>query len=240
MHHARQHRFGPGLTLLGRRLLVVYGVLYAITLLSEHWLNIPLYSMLSLRPESPEAFRIWQPFTAPFVHSPYAPLGFLIDCLVLYFFLGTVEGLLGSAGVIRLFLAATLGAEFFGAGFGHLLGFQAPYAGMMPFLLSLVVVFGLAIPDATILLLFVLPVKARYISYGTILVTVVTLMAKANPQGAYHLGGILFGWLSFRWRESLGQLEIMGLKYRRWRLSRRKAKFRVIDGEGGGKGPTIH
>lgn len=240
MHYARQSRFGSGLTPLGRRLLIIYGVLYGAALLSEHWLNMPLYSMLSLRTETPDLFRFWQPFSAPFIHDPYAPIGFLIDCLVLYFFLGTVEGMLGTAGVIRLFAAATLGAEILGFAFGYLLGFQAPYAGMMPFLLSLIVVFGLAIPDATVLFMFVLPVRARYISYGTVLVTVITLLAKANPQGAYHLGGILFGWLAFRWQDSAGHMERMALKYRRWRISRRKSKFRVIDGEGDGKGPTIH
>jgi hypothetical protein len=38
---------------------------------------------------------------------------------------------------------------------------------MMPSLLSLIVIFGLLSPEATILLMFILPIKAKYLSYGT-------------------------------------------------------------------------
>jgi len=98
---------------------------------------------------------------------------------------------------------------------------------MMPSLLALIVVFGLLNPEATILLMFVLPVKAKYLSYGTILITFLTFLAKANPHGAYHLGGILFGWLYLK-----GFLDPkrLYLKILEWRLARRRSRLKVISG----------
>ena len=53
----------------------------------------------------------------------------------------------------------------------------------MPSLLTLIVVFGLLRPEATILLMFVLPIKAKYISYGTLIVTVVAAAIAVSDPG---------------------------------------------------------
>ncbi|HHC25004.1 MAG TPA: hypothetical protein ENK58_06270, partial [Desulfobacterales bacterium] len=78
------HGFGSGLSPLGKKLLIIYGTIYVLELLSEHWFGIPLVSMLMLWPLSLPDFHFWQIFTHPFIHDPLSPVAFLINCLVFY------------------------------------------------------------------------------------------------------------------------------------------------------------
>ncbi len=234
--------FGTRLTRLGKRLLVLYGAIYVAELLLEHWLNVPVVAYLQLYPPGLENFHFWQILTHPFIHSPQAPVGFLINCLVLYFFAAPVEFALGSGRFLTLFYLAAFGGALAGMAFGGVAGFNLPFMGMLPSLLALIIVFGLLNPDATILFMFILPVKARYISYGTAGITLLTFLAKGNPAGAYHLGGILCGFIYFKAPGSLLDPRMMRLKYLQWRLKRRKSRFMVIDGSKGKDDdkPTYH
>ncbi len=237
-------QFGSGLTRVGRILLLVYGTVYVLELLSEHWLHLPIVRHLVLYPPGHPLFRFWQILTHPFLHDPNAPLGFLITCLVFYFFSAPVEQRFGTRGFLVLFYVSAAGAAVTGLLLSAVTGLGGPFFGMLPSLLSLIVVFGLMHPEATILLMFVLPVKAKYLSYGTVLVTVLTFLAKANPNGAYQLGGILLGYIVFRGPGNL-------LHPRHWvqsfllrRVRKRRDRFTVIEGSKGkdtdDRGPTYH
>ena len=233
--------FGSTLTPLGKKLLLLYGTLYILELLWVHWLKVPITLMLALHPYAAESFHIWQLITHPFIHNPQAPIGFLINCLIFYFFAGSVEQALGTRRFLILFYAAALGAALCGLAFSSMSGFSAPFMGMLPSLLALIVVFGLLNPEATILLMFILPVKAKFISYATILITLLTFLAMANPHGAYHLGGILVGFIYIKGPRNLLDPSAIHLKYLEWRLKQKKARFKVIDGDKGTKNkPTIH
>ena len=223
--------FGSQLTLLGKRMLLIYGGIYIFELLLEHWLNVPITQQLMLYPFSSDYFHVWQIITHPFIHAPEAPVSFLINCLVFYFFAAPVETRFGFKHFLILFYLSAFGGFVCGQLFSGVSGFYAPFMGMLPSLLSLVVVFGLLNPDATILLMFILPVKAKYLSYGTILITLLTFLAKVNPHGAYHLGGILFGYIYFRGPRTIFNPKLLYLRYLQWQLKRKKAKFSVIDGD---------
>ena len=178
---------------------------------------------------------------ALFIHDPNAPFGFLINALMLYFFAAPVENTLGSKRFLVLFYFAALGSVLFGLALSGVSGFNMPFMGMLSSLLALLVIFGLLNPEATILLMFILPVKAKYISYGTVLITVLTFLAKANPYGAYHLGGIFFGYLYFRGPKRVFDPNLIYLRYLQWQLKRKKAGFRVIDGDKENEDkPTYH
>ena len=82
--------FGTRLTRLGKRLLILYAAVYVAELLLEHWFNIPVAAYLQLYPPGSDYFHFWQILTHPFIHDPQAPIGFLINCLVLYFFAAPV------------------------------------------------------------------------------------------------------------------------------------------------------
>ena len=181
--------------------------------------------------------------THPFVHDPGAPIGFLINCLVFYFFAGTIESALGTRKFLMFYAMAALGGALAGLLFSLMAAtFNVPYAGMMPSLLALIVAFGLLHPEATILLMFILPIKAKYISYGTLIVTALTFLAKTNPHGAYHLGGIGVAWFYFR-----APKHWFDLNWWRWKQFERsqkqkRSKFKVINGnqDDDDQTPTIH
>jgi len=222
--------FGSQLTQLGKKLLFVYGTIYVLELIFEHWLKIPVVSVLKLSPLGSGSFHFWEIFTHPFIHNPYSPLSFLISCIVFYFFAAPVEDAFGPKRFLTLFYASALGGALCGLAFSGVSGFNVPFLGMMPSLLSLIVIFGLLRPEATILLMFILPVKAKYLSYGIIIITALTFLAKANPHGAYHLGGILFGYVYFRNPGNVFDFKLMYLTFSAWRLKRKRSGFTVIDG----------
>ncbi len=233
--------FGSNLTPLGKKMLILYGAVYVLELLCEHWLDIPVAAALQLYPYDHPDFRIWQILTHPFIHHPMAPLGFLINCLVFYFFVGPVQNALGADRFLTLFYIAALGGALCGLAFSRVSGFDAPFMGMLPSILAVIVVFGLMNPEATILLMFILPVKAKYISYGTALITLLTFLSKVNPHGAYHLGGLLFGYIYFKGPKYVLDPAWIKWKYLEWRIKRKKSRFQVIDGYKDKKdGPTIH
>jgi len=235
-------RFGTPVTSLGKKMLIMYAVIYVLQLICEHWLGLPVYRWLALSPVGSGHFAFWQLVTHPFIHDPNAPIGFLIDCLVFYFFAGTIESALGTRRFLKLYGVAALGGAAGGLLFSGIASFNVPYAGMMPSLLALIVVFGLMQPEATILLMFILPIKAKYIAYGTIIVTVLTFLAKANVHGAYHLGGILFAYLYFRPPTQLLNINWWRWKYFELNQKRRRSRFTVIDGKNDDDPdqPTIH
>ena len=87
--------FGSYLTPLGKRLLLVYGSIYVLELLFEHWLNIEIVSVLKLYPLSNLNFHFWQLITHPFIHNPNSPISFIISCIIFYFFAAPVEHAFG-------------------------------------------------------------------------------------------------------------------------------------------------
>jgi len=235
--------FGSSLTGTGKKLLLVYGAIYVLELLLEHWLHKPVVSLLQLYPLTSPDFKVWQIVTHPLIHNPNSPITFLISCIVFYFFAGPVENAFGTRRFLTLFYLSAMAGVLCGLCFSAVGGFNSPFLGMMPSLLSMIVVFGLLNPDATILLMFVLPVKAKYLSYGTIIVTALTFLAKANPHGAYHLGGILFGYLYLKGVGNLVDLKMFYLKLRVWHLKKQRPDLRVVGGyddEERERKPTYH
>ena len=222
--------FGSNLTLLGKRLLLIYGAIYIIELLFEHWLKIPVVEVLKLYPFKEESFQIWQIFTHPFIHNPRSPISFLINCLVFYFFATPIENAFGARRFLILFYLSALGGALCGLTFSSVSGFNAPFLGMLPSVLSMIVIFGLLSPESTILLMFVLPIKAKYLSYGTALITFLTFLAKANPHAAFHFGGIIFGYIYFKGPKNIFDPNLIYTKYLEWQLKKKRSHFKVLDG----------
>ncbi len=234
--------FGNGFTRLGKTLLLVYGGIYVIELLGELWVDIPLVETFALFPLQDPGFHLWQLISHPFIQPPQVPVGFLFSCLIFYFVAEPVERALGGKRFLVFFYVAALGSAVLGLLFSMVSGLDQPFMGMLPSILALIVVFGLLNPEATMLLMFVLPVKAKYISYGTVLITLLTFLAKTNPAGAYHLGGILLGYCYFKGFGNLYPIRHLQSIYLDWQLRRRRARFTVIEGrkKDDDTKPTIH
>ncbi|PID39964.1 MAG: hypothetical protein CR984_05615 [Proteobacteria bacterium] len=229
--------FGVSLTPVGKMMLTIYVAVYILELIGEQWIGMPIYGTLALASLKSGFFRFWQLISHPLVHNPAAPIGFFLDCLVFYFFAGTIETALGTRRFLHLYIIAAIG----GAAAGLVFSGPVVLAGMMPSLLALILVFGLINPDATVLLMFILPVKARYISYGTVIITALTFLARTNAHGAYHLGGIALAWLYFRSPTHWLDADWWRWKYFEYTRKKQRSRFTVIDGgRDDEQKPTVH
>ena len=138
--------FGSYLTPLGKRLLLVYGSIYVLELLFEHWLNIEIVSVLKLYALSNLNFHFWQLITHPFIHNPNSPISFIISCIIFYFFAAPVEYAFGPKRFLIIFYISALGGALCGLVLSFVADFNVPFFGMMPSLLALIVIFGLLSP----------------------------------------------------------------------------------------------
>ena len=197
--------------------------------------GVPLYSWLPWRSFG-EGFAPWQLLTRFFVQgaSQDSVFNVLMSIVVMYFFLPTMESLV-SRRDLGLAVAASAVA-------GTLLplavdatGLLGPSAAMgwtrlvfvMPALL------GLARPDATILLL-VFPVRAQWLLWGTLVLTLLLLLVAPTLDNFQALGV----WLGvFGWWHGLGPgARRRTLAGKAVRIENDLRKLRVLEGGKGKKG----
>lgn len=230
---------------LTRVVLLVSAGLYVAQLLGESWLGLPVYSTLAWWPFGSGQFQIWQPLSSNLLNGP-DPLGALLSWIALYYFLPPAEQALGRRGVARaaaFVLAVCIGSGLLLQLVGAVVG-AGPAAGPGALLMALLVVFGLTRPNATILLFFVLPIRALWLAWGSGLLALLYFLATRSLGSAVWLAAWVAAWLWLRgvWTP----LRRAWLRARYWWLHRRLRRLEVIEGgrgrtrdEGGG-GPLFH
>lgn len=234
----RQSDFGPmlpGLSGLTRTVLAALVVLYVLQLIAEAWLGLPIISLLAWWPFGSGAFQPWQPLSSMLLNGP-DPIGAFFSWLLLFFFLPPVEQSFGRRGVARaagltllVSVALGLGLQAVGAVAG-----TTPFLGPDPFLTALTVLFGMSRPNATILLFFVLPVRAIWVAWGTGLMALLFFLATRSLDSALWVAGWIGGWLWLRGID-LAPLRKLTLLWRRRRLDQRIRRLDVLEG-GRGRG----
>lgn len=203
-----------------------------------------LYRVLAWIPALNETL-LYQPLTR-FLIRGRDLFGVLIDLMILYFFLpwivdrftrrdlwtaaaAVVIGCL-AAGLLWLGLSTFAAAMGLPAAGGWML---QPALGWHPFVLAMVVLFALAIPDATINLFFVLPMKARWILWLTIGFAALGFIANPGLPSFERFGAI---GAAVAWFHFVGP----GATRRRFRKVGKKIeqelKFKVYDGGRSGRG----
>ena len=204
---------------------------------------------------TPAVFRgfVWQPFTYPFIGWGGSGLWFLIELLILFWFGRDVFWRLGRQLFWRLVARAAVGAavvalvvqlllSMTGTGAEGLAAFQL-MQGQRILITIVIAAFATLWGEATILLFFVLPVKARWFLWLEILFAFIGFLESKDFAGfcgvciAVFLtysslkpggpGAVIRGW------RKRGEHFI--LKQRLDRL-KRKRRFDVIDGDGGNGG----
>jgi membrane associated rhomboid family serine protease len=118
-----QTMMAPRLTSGVKRLLIINIVAYVVYLVllrsSLSWLA----ETLALSPEDVLRGQIWQPLTYMFIHSPFAISHLLMNMLMLFFFGGTVERMLGTRKLYLTYVLSGLGgalATMLFAGIGQM------------------------------------------------------------------------------------------------------------------------
>lgn len=236
----------PRLSALTRTVLIVSLSLYVLQLLGEGWLKLPVASALSWWPFGSGQFEIWQPLSSLLLNGP-DPLAAFFSWLAIYFFLPPVEQTFGVRGVgsatatvVGLTIALGMLLQVVGAVAGI-----GPALGPGPLLIALTVLFGFSRPNATILLFFILPVRAIWIAWGSGLLALLYFLATRTLGSALIVSGWLGAWV---WLQGASPTELrkLWLRWRHARLHRRLQRLEVIEGgrgrgdDDGDNGPIYH
>ena len=226
---------GPTVTPLAKWVMIGVLVLYVLETLLESWAHVSVMELLAFYPQTMEPFPfLWQILTFPFVLQG-DPVNLLWQELVLFFFFSQVEGMYGWKGMLKLAVGTTLG----GAAMGQLLwtiGLASepmPALGISCFCMGLVVAWALSRPDASVLAMFVIPVRAIWFAWGSLLLAVLLFLRYRTVGTAAELGAWLVGYAFVTMRLGFPRgLKRTYLRYREARL-KRKLGFDVIEGGAG-------
>jgi len=137
--------------------------------------NVSLAEMYAwqISAQWPASLHFWQPLTYPFVHGTSQFLQLLFDGLGLYFFGGSLERAWGSARFLIYFFASAILQGALLMIFWTRAGFSGELAGLGPGIwLTIIVGFATLNPYATIYLMMMIPLQARWIAWGSIAVEI--------------------------------------------------------------------
>ena len=222
---------GISFTPLTKLLLSLLVGMYIVQQLLDSWLGFPMLETFGWRPFG-MGFQPWQPFTAFFLNGDVTRAFF--DWLFLFFILPAVEPMFSTERLKRFALFTYLGSITVGfmlmlTGAVHL---NSVWFGIEPFLAALLVIFGLSRPNATILLMFIIPIKAAWVAWGSGLLCLLHLLADRDLSSAMWLSGWLSGYLWLRG----GIAKVLRRPYLRWQNAKVKRKLSSFDVIEGGKG----
>jgi len=237
-----------------RDLLILIGLLFATFSLQFFEGTRALLEMFSLNLGIYRGF-IWQLVTYPFVATPSSGFWFLLELLILFWFGRTVYYRLGQRRFWQVLLVAAAGAAVAAVVVEWLTISISPSFSHLPFiamlgqrmiLTILIAAFATLNGEATILLFFVLPIKARWFLWLEIIFAFVFYFLPYKDLAGF-VGVCVAVFLTYsslmpggpkrvlhNWRKRLEE------KILRTRLDRmrRKRRFDVIDG--GDKDDYIH
>ncbi len=212
-------------------------------------------ALLRLTPAVFKGF-VWQVFTYPFIGWGGSGLWFLVELLILFWFGRDVFWRLGRQRFWLLVARAAIGAAVVavlvqlvqmlaGAGASGFAAFSI-MQGQRVLMAIAIAAFATLWGEATILLFFVIPVKARWFLWLEILFAFIAFLESKDFAGFCGISAAVFLTYSGLQRGGVGPL------FRNWRKRaeafilrrrldrmKRKRQFDVIDGDGG-KDDYIH
>ncbi|MCP4899059.1 MAG: hypothetical protein GY906_18990 [bacterium] len=240
-----------------RDLLILLGVIFVTFSLQFFAASAGFIQLVRLSPSVLSGF-VWQVITYPFVGYGGASLWFLLELLILYWFGRDVFYRLGRKGFWRFLLTTTIVAGCVGVIAEFVIRLAAPslaspYAfhlmqGQTALVTVMIAAFATLYGNASILLFFVIPIKARWFLWLEVLFLFFGFLNAKDYPG--FIGGCASVFIAFalltpggigpvlrKWRLRLEQLVLQAKLSGR----RRRRKFDVIDGDGGnGKDRWVH
>jgi membrane associated rhomboid family serine protease len=215
-------------------LLVALGVLSIGTSALKAWVSADLGQLIELqlvfRPIDLLSGKIWQ--LATYTLFAPDPIGLIISALVLWVFAGALERRWGMRRFLTFYFAAVVIAGLLTAlvsiVFPPVRTF--PYSGTWTAVEALCAAFALSFPDDQILLMFVLPIQAKYLIHISVGVTLLMVVMTGQVVPAIApIFGLIAGIALMSRAARPGQLL---LRARVWWIDRRlrARKLRVIRG----------
>lgn len=182
------------------------------------------------------SFELWQVFTYMWLHDLLAASHIIFNMLGLYFLGPPLERRWGGRHFLRFYVLTGTIAGIFSLLAGHVL--PATFGidvviGASGAVLGLVAAFSIVIPNTTLLLFFVVPLRAKYVVWIVLAIDTVVFLSATTSDVAYqtHVGGVIAAWLLItgNWRPRLAfdRLRLLRLKLKRRQA---RARFNVIKG----------
>jgi membrane associated rhomboid family serine protease len=159
-----------------------------------------LLSTFALWPIGAE-FRPWQIVTYAFLHANFNHLFF--NMLGLWMFGTELEHVWGQRRFVVFYFASVLAAALTQMAVNLVMGGGGPTVGASGGLFGLLLAFAMLFPNRTILLFFVIPMKAKWLAllYGVLELYQGVYVMNSGVAHFAHLGGMLGGYLTLRyWR----------------------------------------
>jgi membrane associated rhomboid family serine protease len=182
-------------------LMFAVAICFALQEIAAFHFGFPVGKYLALSAEGLRHGRVWQLLTFQFLHVGLLHLAG--NMLGLWFFGRVVEERLGTSQFWKLYFLCGVAGGALQAGLGLLWPkyFGAETFGASAGVLGLLAAFALLEPEATILIFFILPIKARYILWIELSIAALFTIVPTDPVVAHaaHLGGILAAIAFLRW-----------------------------------------
>jgi membrane associated rhomboid family serine protease len=188
-------------------------------------------------------FQWWQLITASFFTPPGGFSTLVVAILGFLFFAAPVERFLGRRGFLALWATGLAGGVIGACLAGPIVHPTQLHHGIAPAVLAVMIVHCLITPNAIVPFLFVLQVRMRWVAIGISALVLVRALSLTAPLGngpvvgGYELGGVVAGWLWWRYGRDL---DLRRLRRRR----RAKAILRVAVDDalrpGADDGPVFH
>ena len=197
--YMRKPEFGPRRSAVVTLLIVNVVAFFGLELF-QRASPFPLGDYLELSLGGLRRGFLWQLLTFQICHANFLHLFF--NCFAIFMFGRDVEEALGQKAFFALYVLSgvaggvvqSAAAILFGGAFaGHVVGASAGAFG-------LTTAYCILFPDRTLLLSFILPLKAKYVLLLSVVYTVFRIIFPAdNVAHAAHMGGIAAGFLFVRY-----------------------------------------
>ena len=184
-----------------KNLLIINGIVFLIELLGQNLLvgSNSLYDLIiyyfGLWPLG-HGFIVWQLITYQFLHGGFMHI--LFNMFALWMFGIEVEGLWGSKRFLIYYLTCGVAAGLTQLIVSPLLGGAAlgPTIGASGAIFGVLIAFAMLFPDRYIYLYFFIPIKAKYLIAGFVLLQIFYVEnVTDNVAHLAHLGGALAGFI---------------------------------------------
>jgi len=172
-------------------------------------------------------FAIWQLVTYMFLHGNIEHIFF--NMLVLWMCGTLLEPDWGTRRFLKYYFVCGIGAGICDVIVNSLVGsWYIPTLGASGAIFGLLLAFGVLYPNMTVLVLFVFPMKAKYMVmiYGGI-AFLGALNVNSGVSNVAHLGGMAVGFAYLRMRFFKVDLSYFRREYNAWKLRRAKKRFQV-------------
>lgn len=209
-------------------LVVVTGATFLLWVFSPPAFREQLVNALVLTPGALTDLHLWKIFTTGLVSID--GLGYLLDVLMLWLFVPTLERWWGTRRFLT-FVAATLVVGHLAAALvGLALGWTAaPIFGLGPFIWASIVAFGVLFAKQPVRLFGAVPISGKALAIGSVvLMALMVLIERQWLRGAGSFAAMALAWAMTSGRITPRRWLLL------WRRARVQRRLGVIDG---GKAP---